>query len=210
MRAAIPGNYGISVNTGELTLQEARDLKEAGAQSASHMIRVREGVDTPFSVETRIRTIENIKASGLRWGTCIDPLGPEHTNEEIADLLVLLHSLKPAGIGVMKRSNVAGTPLGQGEELSLERVLQLVATVRLTSGCIRSAGCHPAFEETLYSGGNGFCIETGAVPRTSEFVEGDWHAHTVSMEDAVGMICNAGFEVNVAGSTAGSCGTCCG
>ena len=208
MRAAVPGTYGLTVNTGELTLQEAVDFKEAGVQSATHMIRLREGIDTPFPVETRIETIRNIKASGLRWGTCMDPIGPEHTDEEIADLLVLLHSLEPAGIGVMKRSNVPGTPLGEGEELSLNRVMQLVAIVRLTSGFVRSAGCHPAFEETLYSGGNGFCIETGAVPRTSDFVEGDWHTHTVSMGEAAAVIRKAGYNVNVRGNTAG-CGCGC-
>ncbi|AMP21347.1 hypothetical protein AZF37_09475 [endosymbiont 'TC1' of Trimyema compressum] len=46
---------------------------------------MREGVDTGLSKGDRIVTLKNIVASGLDLYTCCEPLGPEHTNEEIVE-----------------------------------------------------------------------------------------------------------------------------
>ena len=197
VRAEVPGDYTIAINTGELSLQDCLDFAEAGANSATHMLRLREGIDTNIDPEVRLRTIENIKASPLRWGTCLDPIGPEHTPEEIADLFCKLHELGSPACGIMKRINVVGTPLGEsGEEgeLTKEQCLLYSAALRICAGKARATGCHPMYEEALYSGSSGFCVETGAVPRTDEFVEGEWPGRQIP--DAIAMMRRAGFTMS--------------
>lgn len=199
MRAQLPGDYSITINTGELTEDEARDFYDAGVNSATHMIRLREGIDTPIPVQRRIDTAMAIKKSGMRWGSCMDPIGPEHTNEEIADLLCLLHELEPSGIGTMRRASVPGTPCAENGQLSVERVMLIMAMVRLCTGFIVASGTHPAFRETLYSGGCGFNVEYGAVPRDTEYSEGDWNE--IDLDEAKALIEEAGFEIrNVSNS----------
>ena len=194
MRAEVPGNYRLGINTGELSLQDCIDFYEAGANSAAHMLRLREGVDTGIDPEIRLRTIENIKASPLRWGCCIDPVGPEHTPEEIADLFLKYHELGSNTCNIMKRSNVAGTPLGDADygELTEEQCLLYAGALRICSGVSRVGGCHPATEATLHSGGCNMGIETGAVPRTEKFVEGEWPPRQVA--DAIAAIERAGLR----------------
>jgi biotin synthase len=192
VRCAIPGKHSITVNTGELTLGQCVEFFEAGAQGACHMLRLREGVDTPFDPDVRLATIKAICDSPLNWATCIDPIGPEHTPEEIADLLLTIQSFEPLGCGTQKRINVKGTPFGDGEELSKERCLLIAAAVRLSSGRMRATGCHPGYEEVLYSGGCAFNIETGAVPRAHDYVDNEWGDITVP--EAVAMLHKAGYK----------------
>ncbi len=190
IRTEIPGKYGIVINTGELDAQMCEDLYEAGATSACHFLRLREGIDTNFDPETRLATMRAIAESKLEFITGIDPVGPEHTNEEIADLLVLTQSFKPSSICIQARCNVEGTPFENAGLISEERQMLLVAVARLTTGChINSIGCHPHYAGTLYSGGGGYNIEWGAVPRDAEFSEDDWEGFTYeiakkSLEDA--------------------------
>ena len=208
VRKEIPGNYTIAINTGELSLKDCNDFAEAGANSLTHMLRLREGIDTGIDPEIRLRTIENIKASPLRWGCCIDPIGPEHSAEEIADLFLKYHELGNPGCGTMRRTNVPGTPLGDTEgQLTEEQCLLYSAALRICAGNARSGGCHPNFEAGLYSGISGFCVETGAVPRTDGFVFEEWPDNKIP--DAIAMMEKAGFTMpNVA--TATDRPSCCG
>lgn len=73
-----------------------------------HVIRMREGIDTPFDVDLRWKTVDAISNSPLRWLTCIEPLGIEHTNEEIADRILENLAHHPYAMSVMARVNVPG------------------------------------------------------------------------------------------------------
>ena len=217
VRSEVPGNYTIAINTGELSLKQCMDFAEAGANSATHMLRLREGVDTGIDPEVRLRTIENIKASPLRWGACLDPIGPEHTPEEIADLFCTYHELGSPTCGIMKRTNVVGTPLGEGgeaTELTKDQCLLYSAALRICAGKARATGCHPGYEEALYSGSSGFCVETGAVPRTDGFVADEWPGRQIP--EAIAMMRRAGFMISedqdpdTVGMPQGMGGGCCG
>lgn len=193
IREQVPGNYMINLNVGELTPAMAEAAYQAGATSAYHVVRMREGVDTPFDPKLRERTIRAIADSPLRWGTCIEPIGVEHTNEELADKILYDMSLHPYSMGVMFRVNVPGTPFEGMPAVSKERMLQILAVVRIAVGAsIRCVSCHPALPESLYSGGNGFTVERGANPRDVEFNETAWRGFTV--EEACKVIRGAGFE----------------
>lgn len=193
IRAQVPGNYVINLNVGEMTPAMAEAAYQAGATSAYHVVRMREGIDTPFDPALRERTIRAIADSPLRWGTCIEPIGIEHTNEELADKVLYNMSLHPYGIGVMFRVNVPGTPFEGVPDVPKERMLHILAVVRIAVGAtIRCVSCHPALPEALYSGGSGFTVERGANPRDVEFNEKVWRGFTV--EEACAEIRKAGFE----------------
>lgn len=193
IREQVPGDYMINLNVGEMTPAMAEAAYQAGATSAYHVIRMREGVDTPFDPELRERTIRAIADSPLRWGTCIEPIGVEHTNEELADKILHDMSLHPYSMGVMFRVNVPGTPFEGMPPVPKERMLHILAVVRIAVGAtIRCVSCHPPLPEALYSGGCGFTIERGANPRDTEFNESVWKGFTV--EQACEEIRKAGFE----------------
>lgn len=193
IREQVPGDYLINLNVGEMTPAMAEAAYQAGATCAYHVVRMREGVDTPFDPALRERTIRAITESPLRWGTCVEPIGIEHTNEELADKILYDMSLHPYGMGVMFRVNVPGTPFEGMDPVPKDRMLQILATVRIAVGSsIRSIGCHPALPEALYSGGCGFTVERGANPRDTEFNETVWRGFTV--EEACEKIREAGFE----------------
>lgn len=197
IRKQVPGNYLINLNVGEMTPAMAEAAYQAGATSAYHVIRLREGEDTPFSVELRKQTIKAIAGSPLRWGTCIEPIGIEHTNEELADRILENMSMKPYSMGAMARVNVPGTPFEGIEQISKDRMLHILATMRLSVGTqVRSCSIHPAIPEALYSGGCGFTVERGANPRDTEFNESVWRGFTV--EEARKLIEDAGFECALA------------
>lgn len=196
IREEVPGDYLINLNVGELTPAMAEAAYQAGATSAYHVCRMREGTDTPFDPKLRERTIRAIAQSPLRWGTCVEPIGIEHTNAEIADKVLYNMSLRPYSMGVMFRVNVPGTPFEGMKPVSKPRMLQILAAVRIAVGSrIRCMACHPALPEALYSGANGYTVERGANPRDTEFNACEWRGFTV--EDAVALIREAGFEPGV-------------
>lgn len=79
-------------------------------------------------VESSVTTIT------LRYSTCVETLGIEHTDEEIADKILENLSYRPWNLSCMARVNVPGTPFEGMEEISEERMLQILATIRLVSG----------------------------------------------------------------------------
>ncbi|SHN57945.1 hypothetical protein [Desulfitobacterium chlororespirans] len=192
IRQQVPGGYLINLNVGEMTPAMAEAAYQAGATSAYHVIRLREGTDTPFSVDLRKQTIKAIAESPLRWGTCIEPIGIEHTNEELADRILENMAMGPHSMGVMARVNVPGTPFGGMEPISQERMLHILAAVRLSIGThVHSCSIHPAIPEALYAGGCGFTVERGANPRDAALNKNVWRGFTV--DEAKKLIEDAGF-----------------
>ena len=92
IREEVPGDYRLGVNTGELTVEDCVRLKEAGYNSAYHTLHLREGIDTPFPPERRLQTMRAISESPLNLTCGVDPIGIEHTDEEIADIICTLRS----------------------------------------------------------------------------------------------------------------------
>ena len=138
--------------------------------------------------------IRAIADSPLRYGTCLEPIGIEHTNEELADALLYDIHQRPYGMGVMFRVNVPGTPFEGYEDIPLDRKLQILAVVRLAVGTqVRSMGMHPACPESLYAGGSSFTLELGANPRDTEFNDVEWCGFTA--DEAKELLAEAGFRL---------------
>ncbi len=153
-------------NTRDITHKEAEALLEAGFVGAYHALRLAEGRDTPLSPQKRINTIKVLNDVGLRWMNCIEPVGPEHGHEEIAELMLLARQYKATYSGVMRRINFPGSPMecyGMITELEMAR---LVAVSRLVMGNQPRAHCtHEPNKLALVAGANLFFPEVGSSPR---------------------------------------------
>ncbi|MBR4110435.1 MAG: radical SAM protein [Clostridia bacterium] len=194
MRKQISGSYEIVFNTGEFDMTIANLMAEAGVNGIYHACRLREGIDTPFDPWERKNTMNNVYRSGLKLISLVEPIGIEHTNEEIADnfLQILKHGAVISG--AMARVPVPGTPLGSIERISDERLAQIIAVLRLSGGDIVKDICvHPATPEAIQSGANIMVVETGAIPRDVHCEEDNWHG--VDIEQARTLLENAGYNV---------------
>jgi len=193
LRKIMPSEMGIVVNTGEFDTDEAVKLKEAGADVAYHTIRLREGCDTGLSIEDRIATLKAMQKAGLKMAALVEPLGPEHTDEEIVDAAF---RLKPYDIklgGIMARVPVPGTPLYELGQVSEERQTRAIAVTRLIYGPEVDAICiHPPIPEALQAGANTVVVECGVIPRDQDTVETLWRGFGIP--DANQLFCEQGFN----------------
>ena len=153
-------------NTRDITHREGEELLKAGFVGAYHAIRLGEGKDTPFAIKNRLRTIEVLKDVGLQWMNCIEPVGPEHTAEEIAWLMVLARKYGATYSGVMRRINFPGSPCTKEGMISELELARMVAVSRLVMGEAPMAHCtHEPHAASLIAGANLFFPEVGSSPR---------------------------------------------
>lgn len=153
-------------NTRDVNHNEAEALLEAGFVGFYHAVRLREGIDTPFSVEKRINTVKVLRDVGLRWMNCIEPVGPEHTPEEIADLMALARKYGATYSGVMRRINFPGSPCSKEGMITEREMGRMVAVSRLVMGATPLAHCtHEPNTIALMSGANLLFPEVGSSPR---------------------------------------------
>ncbi len=172
---AIPGNYILGCNIGELDNEMAEYLYECGGKLAYHCLRLREGIDTDFNTADRINTLEAIRDSQLKLGFWVEPIGSEHTNEEIAKKCLETISYHTDVCGVMARVPVQGTPFADSPQISEKRLAQITAVLRLAcQGNAADICTHPASELAVQYGANVITLETGAIPRDADFSEGYW------------------------------------
>jgi biotin synthase len=194
VRAAVPGHVRIGANIGDITLEQAKELKAAGVSGAYHEIRLREGIDTKLNRETRIQSIRNIQEAGLHWGFCCEPIGPEHTPEELADHILFGMSLHPCYSGAMRRVYLPNSPLADRGQITLLRLAHIVAVTAIAAVAdpnVSFIGVHEPNLIGLTSGANNICAEVGANPR-------DENVNTsgnlgMSVEECANMVFEAGF-----------------
>jgi biotin synthase len=156
-------------NVGDQSLNNARRLKEAGFAGVYHAVRLGEGKDTGLDPEKRKQSIRNFQEAGLSVGTCVEPVGPEHSNEDLAAMIAFTASLKPAFSGAARRISIPGTELARRGMITELRMAQIVAVTRL--GMPRSVlgNCtHEPCTLGALAGANLFWAETGANPRDTE------------------------------------------
>lgn len=194
VREAVPGEYKLLANTGEANARMAKELQVAGFEVIYHPIRLREGVDTAFNVEERRKTLKAIQDSGVDLAYWLEPIGPEHTNEELADALLLSLECGVRLSGVMARVPVAGTPLYKYGGISERRLAQIGAVVRLASGRRAVDACvHPPSLLAMEWGSNVIVVDVGAVPRESKNMQEEWNGFDMAMANE--KLLQAGYEI---------------
>ncbi|WP_400152388.1 radical SAM protein [Candidatus Methanarcanum hacksteinii] len=193
IREKIPGKYGLGVNTGELSAEDLKALHESGFNSAYHTLHLGEGIDTIFKPMFRLRTMSNIRDSDLNLTCGIDPIGIEHTDEEIASTLMILRDYEPMSICSMKRINPKGTPVESIPEVDATRVAQIAAVIRFASG--GNVASVPPNKKAIEWGANSTTIGTGSNPRDSVHdpsTIGDWR---FDFEDVKQMFLDCGYDI---------------
>ncbi len=167
VRARLKQETVLVANIGDQDLPSAKQMVEAGFNGVYHALRLREGIDTAIKPELRHKSFAAFKEAGLSIGTCVEPVGPEHANAEIAERILFTGSLDPAYSGAARRISIPGTEMaikyGMISEL---RMSQIVAVTRL--GLPRSVlgNCtHEPCTIGAAAGANLFWAEIGANPR---------------------------------------------
>ena len=126
-------------NTRDISHAEGEALLEAGFVGAYHAVRLGEGRVTPLDPKRRIRTIRVLKDVGLKWMNCVEPVGPEHSAEEIADLMLLAREHGATFSGVMRRINFPGSPMEPYGMITEREMARMVAVSRLVMGTVPKA-----------------------------------------------------------------------
>ncbi len=156
------------VNIGDTDLDTFKELKKAGVSGAYHVCRLREGIDTKLKPEARLQTMRNILAAGIELQTCCEPIGPEHTVEEVVDNFFIGINMGATSRACMRRTPVPGTPFENSGQISQLRLAQFCAVISLAAPQVK--GCnftsvHEPNQAGFISGANLICAESGANPR---------------------------------------------
>ena len=171
VRERMPLQPQLVINIGDFNRDQAVVLRDAGVNGAYHICRLREGIDTGLSPDNRKKTIKAIKDSGLDLYYCCEPIGPEHSSEELVEQLFLGIKFGCFQHAAMRRVHIPDTPLasrGQITELRLAQVTAVVALASLACTDTRSIAVHEPNLIGLTSGANAIYAETGANPRDTE------------------------------------------
>lgn len=160
-------------NVGDQSLANARKIKDVGYAGVYHALRLREGIDSGLSPEKRKESIQNFQEAGLKVGTCVEPVGPEHTPLELADMICFTASFNPSYSGAARRIPIPGTDIVIRGTISELRMAQIVAITRLGMPRTVLGNCtHEPCTLGGLAGANLFWAEVGANPRdTNEKTE---------------------------------------
>jgi len=164
LRRSIPAQLEILANVGDVTLDQLKEFRAAGVTGAYHVCRLREGIDSCMEPADRRATIESIIEAGLAWYNLCEPIGPEHTPEELAEQIWLGVELPCRQHGAMQRFPVPGSPLYHWGQVSLSKLGQIVAVIVLaTMGKkeLKSIAVNVSNLVGLFSGANAFFPEAG-------------------------------------------------
>jgi biotin synthase len=153
-------------NIGDQSYANAKKVKDAGYDGVYHALRLREGTDTSLTPKARERSVRNFQEAGLGVGTCVEPVGPEHGNEEIAEMVLFTGSFNPAYSGAARRIPIPGTAMADLGMISELRMAQIVAVTRLGVPRTVIGNCtHEPCTLGALAGANLFWAEVGANPR---------------------------------------------
>jgi len=171
----------VTVNIGDTSYDDCIELKKAGVNGAYHACRLREGIDTDLRPEDRIQTIRNFIDAGFIVSTCTEPIGPEHSVEEILDNYYRGMELGTDSGSIMARVPVPNTPLGNTQSLSMARIRQLRSTLFMVSTSRKKKGSTiDVWDAGYFNGFNRFHAEYGCNPRDSNDKSEEGFGHTMA------------------------------
>ena len=192
VRQEVSKGIGVSVNCGDLSYDDCVALREAGAIGAYHVLRLGEGKYNDIDPARRKQTIRNLISSGIVTTTCTEPIGPEHTTEEIVSNYFWGLKEGCASGAVMYRVPVPGTELCSLGGISDRRLDQIRAVLALATSWYAGPFSFLRWDLGYQAGFNKVFAEYAASPRdTAEFSE-DGRGRTV--EWARRQLFNMGYD----------------
>lgn len=154
-------------NVGDLSARQALQLADAGFAGVYHAVRLGEGLDTDIPVQRRLETFDHVHAAGLKLGTCVEPVGPEHSIEELVEKTIVVRDAEPCFGGAVRRISVPGTKLSRAGMVSEARMAHILAVVRLALPVtVPGLAGHEPNTLGAAAGANLFWAEAGATQRS--------------------------------------------
>lgn len=187
-------------NVGDSSYESFVRMKEAGLDGVYHCWRLGEGKDTNLSPESRKETMRNAKKAGLEVLDALEPIGPEHTPEEMAEHIFFSKEMNVLQCGAMKRINVPGTSFENMGEISQLTLSKIEAVMVLTFACMDRMpimGLHEPNIIGFVSGANMISAETGVNPRDT--AEDTSKGRGWDVARCKNLLREAGFESIVSG-----------
>ncbi|MBQ9002566.1 MAG: hypothetical protein IJ087_12005 [Eggerthellaceae bacterium] len=134
VRASVSDGAVIMANTGDLTFEQAKALREAGASVAYHALRLGEGEITDVRPIDRRRTMRYVRAAGLDLMTGVEPVWADADPIELSERICDIVEYDPFCVGACSYTEVEGADMG-GRRPALTGFVRYVgALVRLTCG----------------------------------------------------------------------------
>jgi len=165
VKLLLPNHIGLVANIGDFNLEYAKKMKEVGFNAVYHVCRLREGVDTNINKEIRLATIDAIKAVNLDLYYCIEPIGVEHTYEEILEEMMRAKKYLVDVMAVMRRVNLPNTIYSNTKEISDLELLKIAAVTRIFVDPKISMCIHEPITRFYEVGVNQLYAEYGTNPR---------------------------------------------
>lgn len=196
VKGAIPSSTRLYTNIGDVDQDYLQQLKDAGIYGCYHVIRLGEGEVTKIDPKVRERTIAAIREVGLHLQDCCEPIGPEHSAEQIAAHLFKTVEKGCIESGVMARTPVPGTVF-EGPGIPLMKLLLILAVntfIMLGVEGVPLMSFNPVTPLGLLSGGNRVCAETGVNPRDTVADTSSSCGIGLDMAACRKMLADAGFS----------------
>lgn len=172
VREATDGKLPIMANCGDLTFEQARQLKEHGVSALYHANRLGEGEITRIDPAARVATMEAAKTVGLKLMTAVEPVTGTTPLSLIAERMWEVIAFKPYCAGVGALTVVPGKKASELVPVKRTRTAHYACVMRLAAGTSIpfGTGC-----------GNVLWVDAGTNPRgrtlptESNLLERDTH-----------------------------------
>ncbi len=195
VRKIIPAEIALVANTGDFDLDYAHRLKEAGFTGVYHIVRLREGIDTALAPEMRIRSLDAAHEVGLRIYYCLEPIGPEHTYEEMIPEMMRARNYGVDVMAAMRRVSVNRTKYECRDMVDDFEMAKIVAVTRLVVMPKVSMNVHEPIMTAMLAGVNQLYAEIGVNPRDT--TTQTQNSRGYSVDAAAAMLASAGYKACV-------------
>ena len=131
VREVIGPEMPMLINTGDVTLEQAKELHKAGYNGAYHAARMSEGVLTDIPLSQRLDTLRHLTQAGLPLSFCVEPIGEEHTAQDFVERLEEHLQFHPLTGGIGRRIPVKGTKVEHCRKFNQQEQALLTGLYRL-------------------------------------------------------------------------------
>ena len=190
----ITGPTLLLTNVGDTSYEAFCEMKAAGIDGVYHCWRLGEGRDTGIAPERRKETAYNAKKAGLKFLDALEPIGPEHTVEELAEHIMWSRDMETIQYGAMSRVPVPGTPFEGTPMLPALTLSKILAAIVLTFAGSKEMpwmGSHEPTTHAFLSGANMITAESGINPRDTVLDTENHHGWSITKCKA--MLKNTGY-----------------
>ena len=191
VREHIPEHIALVANTDDFDAAYGRKLRQAGFTGVYHVVRLREGEDTDVASEVRVATLDAAQAAGLRLYYCVEPIGPEHSYEELVTEMMRAREYHVDVMAVMRRVNVPNTKFEAKGMIDDYEFAKIAAVTQLVVMPEVSMNVHEPSLVAMLGGVNQLYAEIGVNPR--EMSRKTEHGRGYSVNEAAQMLRNVGY-----------------